>query len=109
MQQLLQQLTAHMTSEFGTIRREMATMEQRMTSDMATKSEIGTIRREIATMEQRMTSEIGTLITRSELDVLKSWQKQEALEQMQEQQDEQTTTLNEPVNKMYKKLMTNSK
>ena len=78
---------------------------------MSTKSEFGTIRSEIATLEQRLTSEIGTLTTRSELDVLMSRQKQETLEQMQQtttlnepvNKDEQTTTLNEPVNKMHEK------
>ena len=57
---------------------------------MATKSEFGTIQSEIATIEQRMTSEIETLTTRDELDVLMSRQKQEILEQMQQQRDEQT-------------------
>ena len=57
MHQLLQQLTANMTSE-------------------------------MVTMEQRMTSEIGTLTTRSELDVLMSRKKQETLEQMQQRDEE---------------------
>ena len=82
-----------MTSEIGTLR-----------SEMATKSDIETIRSGTATMEQRMTSEIGTLTTRSELDVLMSRQKQEILEQMQQRRDEETTTLNETVNHMNIKL-----
>ena len=101
MQQLLQQLTAHMTREIGTIRSEMATMQQRMTSEMATKIEIGAIRREVATMEQPMTIEIGALTTRSELDVLMSRQKQETLEQLQQQRDEKSTSLNQTVNHEY--------
>ena len=72
MQQLLQQLTAHMTSEMTALR-----------SEMATKSDIETIRSGTATMEQRMISEIGTLTTRSELDILMSRQTQETLEQIQ--------------------------
>ena len=51
-----------------------------------------------------MISEIGTVATRSELDDLMSWQTQEILEQMQQQQDEQTTTFNESVNQTYDKL-----
>ena len=73
-------------------------MFQQLRSELATA---------MATMEQRMTMatkrEIGTLTTRDELDVSMSRQKQEILEQMQQQRDEQTTTFNESVNQMYDK------